>query len=61
MKIQIQIKSTVCMSRTIEAKDLAEAMNIAEAMAEREQNGVKAEKGWAYEYCEKSEVVGVWK
>lgn len=59
-KFQVQIKTTVVMSREIVAKDMAEALSIATAMANREENGVQAQKGWAYEYADNSTVQGVW-
>ena len=61
MKFQVQIKSVVCLSRTVEAKDMNEALEIAKAMAECNKNGVKPDKGWQYDYCESTEVVGVFK
>lgn len=56
MKFHVQIKSEVVMSRQIDAEDLAEALAKAKAMADREDNGVKAARSWAYEYCEKARV-----
>ena len=58
-KYQIQIQATVCMSRSISADSLEDAVKIAEAMAQREDNGVQAKKGWGYEYCKNSRVTGV--
>lgn len=58
-KYQVQILSTVLMSRAINADSLEDAVKIAEAMAERQDNGVRAKKDWDYEYSDTSKVTGV--
>jgi len=55
---QVNLQLTVVMSKYIKAVSMEEALKLANEMANREE-GVKAAKGWEYQWCEKSEVQGV--